>query len=155
MKNKKGFTLIELLAVIVILGVIMVIAVPAVTKYIDKSRKEGFTKTANGVIDAANLYYSNELGNSSTNTIEFTCTTDECKTATNQKLELKGNPDEGTIKIFDDGTTIACFQRDTWYAVKNISDKEAIFGEGTCEYDEETSSYKTINLVSQEMVDNL
>lgn len=30
MKNKKGFTLVELLAVIVILGVLLMIAVPAV-----------------------------------------------------------------------------------------------------------------------------
>ena len=34
-KNKKsGFTLIELLAVIVILGILMIIAVPSVIKYI-------------------------------------------------------------------------------------------------------------------------
>ena len=53
MKNKKGFTLIELLAVIVILGVIMVIAVPAVTKYINQSRKDSFASTAEMYIDAA------------------------------------------------------------------------------------------------------
>lgn len=40
--NKKGFTLIELLAVIVILGVLLVIAVPKVTKYITNSRKESY-----------------------------------------------------------------------------------------------------------------
>ena len=85
-KNKKAFTLIELLAVIVILGVIMVIAVPAVTKYIDKSRKDGFTKTASGVVDAARLYYSNEYGNSSESTIEFECTTKECKSTSGEKL---------------------------------------------------------------------
>ena len=41
--GKKGFTLIELLAVIVILGVLISIAVPKVTKYITNSRKEGYT----------------------------------------------------------------------------------------------------------------
>ena len=153
--NKKGFTLIELLAVIVILGIIMVIAVPMVQEYILKSRKEGFTKTANGVIDAANLYYSNEAANNTSNSLEFTCTTKECKTTTNERLDIKGKPDKGTIKVFGDGEIIACFQRDTWYAVKNIGDKEAKFGEGTCEYNEETKSYDTIKLVSQEMVDNL
>ena len=58
--NKKGFTLIELLAVIVILGVIMVIAVPAVTKYIDKSRKDAFETSVKQLVDAANLKASNE-----------------------------------------------------------------------------------------------
>ncbi len=51
--KKNGFTLIELLAVIVILGIIMVIAVPAVTKYIDKSKKDSFVSTAKMYIDAA------------------------------------------------------------------------------------------------------
>lgn len=40
--EKKGFTLIELLAVIVILGVLISIAVPKVTKYITNSRKESY-----------------------------------------------------------------------------------------------------------------
>ena len=43
--NKKGFTLIELLAVIIILGVLMLIAIPSVTKYIDNSRKESYLST--------------------------------------------------------------------------------------------------------------
>ena len=58
-KNKKGFTLIELLAVIVILGVIMVIAVPAVTKYIDKSRKDSFVSSAEMYINAVQTKVSN------------------------------------------------------------------------------------------------
>ena len=37
--NKKGFTLIELLAVIVILGVLLAIAIPSVTKYINISKR--------------------------------------------------------------------------------------------------------------------
>ena len=39
MKNKKGFTLVELLAVIVILGVLLLVAVPAVSTVITNSRK--------------------------------------------------------------------------------------------------------------------
>ena len=53
-KNKKGFTLIELLAVIVILGVIMAIAVPAVSTYITKSRKDAFVDNAKQYVKDVN-----------------------------------------------------------------------------------------------------
>jgi len=49
--NKKGFTLIELLAVIVILGVLLAIAVPSVSKYISISKKSTY-------IDNAQVYAS-------------------------------------------------------------------------------------------------
>ena len=51
-KNQKAFTLIELLAVIVILAILLAIAVPKVTQYITKSRKDSLIATANDFIDA-------------------------------------------------------------------------------------------------------
>ena len=50
--NKKGFTLIELLAVIVILGLLMAIAIPSVTKYINQSRKKTLVNSINSYISA-------------------------------------------------------------------------------------------------------
>ena len=50
--NKKGFTLIELLAVIIILGVIMLIAIPSVTQQITNSRKNSYIDTASSYISA-------------------------------------------------------------------------------------------------------
>ena len=52
MKRSNGFTLIELLAVIVILGVIMVIAVPAINKYIENSKIKSAESSATGYGDA-------------------------------------------------------------------------------------------------------
>lgn len=51
--NKKGFTLIELLAVIVILAVVLGIAIPAVSQYITKSRKNGYVDNLYQFINAA------------------------------------------------------------------------------------------------------
>ena len=53
MKKEKGFTLIELLAVIIILGVIMLIAIPSVTRRISDSRKNAYVDTAKEVVKGA------------------------------------------------------------------------------------------------------
>ena len=53
MKKKNGFTLIELLAVIIILGVLMLVAIPSVTSYINNSRKSAYADTAANYIKGA------------------------------------------------------------------------------------------------------
>ncbi len=51
--NKKGFTLIELLAVIVILGVLLAIAIPSVSKYINTAKKSTYIINVKEYADAA------------------------------------------------------------------------------------------------------
>lgn len=56
MKNKKGFTLIEILAVVAILGILSLIAVPNVLKYLKTSQEQAMITQENTIAAAANLY---------------------------------------------------------------------------------------------------
>lgn len=60
MREKDGFTLIELLAVIVILGILMIIAIPQVTKYIENSKKDTYADTAKAYINSARYMLLND-----------------------------------------------------------------------------------------------
>ena len=61
MKNNKGFTLVELLAVIVVLSLVMIIAIPAITKN-TSSAKEAILKTkVNLIVDEAVIWGEDNL----------------------------------------------------------------------------------------------
>ena len=62
MKKKNGFTLIELLAVIVIMGILMLVAIPAISRVIENSRKDTFVDIAKSYVGAArNLWTTDNL----------------------------------------------------------------------------------------------
>jgi type IV pilus assembly protein PilA len=79
LKEQKGFTLIELLAVIVILGIIAAIAIPAISSVINKSEEKAEAQEGVQIINAAKLLVAN-------NEVEFagtalTLTIDKTPTA--------------------------------------------------------------------------
>lgn len=60
--NENGFTLIELLAVIVIMGILMLVAIPAVSRTIENSRKDTFVDVAKSYANAVrNMWAADEL----------------------------------------------------------------------------------------------
>lgn len=60
LKNEKGLTLIELLAVIVILAIVAAIAIPAIGNMLENSRYNAAKSDAINIINAANLYFTEE-----------------------------------------------------------------------------------------------
>ena len=60
--NSKGFTLIELLAVITIMGILMLVAIPAVSRTIENSRRDSFADVAKTYINTVrNAVIADEL----------------------------------------------------------------------------------------------
>lgn len=56
MKNK-GFTLIELLAVIIILAIILIVAMPIMGNITNNARKQAFEKNSNTLASTASMEY--------------------------------------------------------------------------------------------------
>lgn len=125
MKEQKGFTLIELLAVIVILGIIAAIAIPAISNVISKSDDKAWAQEGVQIINAAKMYMANEPSSSITWTSDqvvldagdldeyldhvkskeaFSVTVTRSATATSGKYtyELTGTHEAGTPKSEQD-----------------------------------------------------
>lgn len=118
--NTKGFTLVELLAVIVILAIILLIAVPNVMGIIENAKKDGFcstSKLAYKSVEYFKLQESDLVNNLSTGeSLIITFTNDGAaptvvnSTDTTTTLTTFTNLDgyerfsEGTFEIAQDGT---------------------------------------------------
>lgn len=86
--NGKGFTLIELLAVITIMGILMLVAIPAVSRTIENSRRDTFA-------DVAKTYI---------NTVRNSILADELLCGTGNDAESVGATGAGTYYFAIDST---------------------------------------------------
>lgn len=68
--NKKGFTLVELIVVLVILGILAAILVPALTGYIDKAKQDKLKATTRQVVVAAQTVVSERYGQKGSGFVE-------------------------------------------------------------------------------------
>ena len=59
--NNKGFSMIELLGVIIIIGILFAVAIPAVTKFIGSTRKRAYDNIYESAYAAAQEKYMHDL----------------------------------------------------------------------------------------------
>jgi len=101
-KRKNAFTLIELLAVIIILGILMIIAIPSVTSYINNSRKSAYVDTAKEIVAGArNLVNEGKLEMFDTNTTYYIPTS--CIKTENAQKSPYGEFDKAYVLVTYDG----------------------------------------------------
>ena len=97
---KKGFTLIELLAVILILGIIALIAVPQVTNTIEKSKKGAAETSAKHYIDAVtNAIGLNQLDEDDSNDIN-----DGTHSVSDLIVDISGEPPQSGTVVIEEGS---------------------------------------------------
>ncbi|MBP3445523.1 MAG: prepilin-type N-terminal cleavage/methylation domain-containing protein [Bacilli bacterium] len=97
--KKKGFTLIELLAVIIILSVIALIAVPKILGIMKDVRRSSFKSSASGIVESTKNYYSKQTGN-----YDFTGEVFKFNNNKPNELDYDGkNPTEGHVTLKENG----------------------------------------------------
>lgn len=96
MKSTKGFTLAELIGVIVILGVIMIVAAPNMTKQIKKKETTDQTildeKIYNATLMYAAKYYADDIVNSKEFSFKLSDLVDDGLLALKGKCDKVENP---------------------------------------------------------------
>ena len=97
MKNNYGFTLIELLAIVVILGVIIAVATPNMTKQINKKEETDQTILDEKISNAAHMYIAKYY---SDKVINETCDSSTCS------FTLNDLEQDGLINLKDKCTSV-------------------------------------------------
>ena len=119
--NKKGFTLIELLAVIVVLSIILVIAVPRVLNVIEEADKEAFRITGEQLVKSAiDRLEMNSMYPQDDKTYVITD-----GAFVGESIPMSGKlPDNGVINITSNGLVSIAVSDEKWCATKTFNSNE-------------------------------
>lgn len=126
MKNKKGFTLVELLAVVAILAVILIIAMPKVLDSIAEAKEKMFLESVQNIYSGIKMQYKldkNE-GNTSRTTIYCSSDTDSCENTL--KYNSDGSSDIRYIMIVDIKGNAKCLAASNGHYSYNSSEINSV-----------------------------
>lgn len=114
--NENGFTLIELLAVIVIMGILMMVAIPAVSRTIENSRKDTFMDVAKSYANSVKNLWAAD-GISCTDVADSELRVSTALSAGDYYIKIDST-DANTIQLIEEGGKSPWGSRDVYGYVR-------------------------------------